>query len=174
MKRIITFVGLPGSGKTTFADMVREEVGGARINADQIRATISNDLKFSLHDRRVQASRMGALAAIAVMTPPALSLYPDEFLEQLNKIVVVDFICPTHAMMEEYLWSARMWCRDAHHSVVWMNTIKPEQSRFPDTAKLYEPPANPTMTVEGWIPDADKSVVVDRIIKQLNLRKKSQ
>jgi adenylylsulfate kinase-like enzyme len=168
-KRIILFVGLPGSGKTTAADMLHARVGGARINADQVRATISNDLKFGIEDRRVQAYRMGALCGLALQTPPAISIYSEEFLARLNSIVIADFVCPTHDMMKEFLWGARMSTSDYLFNSVWMNTITPEQSRFPDTAKLYEPPVNPTITLNGFLPRDILEDAVDNIVRTLNL-----
>lgn len=168
-KRIILFVGLPGSGKTTAADMLHKRVGGARINADQVRASISSDLKFGVEDRRVQAYRMGALCGLALQDPPALSVYSKEFLERLNSIVVVDFICPTHEMLKEFIWGARLATSGHHFQMIWMNTITPEQSRFPDTAKLYEPPVNPTITINGYQEPDMMEEAVEHIINTLKL-----
>jgi adenylylsulfate kinase-like enzyme len=168
-KRIILFTGLPGSGKTTAADMLHKRVGGARINADQVRASISSDLKFGVEDRRVQAYRMGALCGLALQTPPAISIYSEEFLNRLNSIVIADFVCPTHEMMKEFLWGARMSTSDYLFNSVWMNTISPDQSRFPDTAKMFEPPVNPTITLDGYHDPFLMAEAVDRIINTLNL-----
>ena len=78
---IIQFLGLPGSGKTTIADAVRDRTNAIHINADQVRAGLNKDLGFSPEDRVEQARRMGELARL---------------LEQIqDKPVLVDFVCPT-------------------------------------------------------------------------------
>ena len=41
---IIQFIGLPGAGKTTIADAVRDRTNALHINADDIRAGLNKDL----------------------------------------------------------------------------------------------------------------------------------
>jgi len=85
---IIQFLGLPGSGKTTIADAVRDRTNAIHINADQVRAGLNKDLGFSPEDRVEQARRMGELARL---------------LEQIqDKPVLVDFVCPTDATREAF------------------------------------------------------------------------
>lgn len=169
--KVILLVGLPGSGKTTLGDMIRDLTGGARVNADMIRSTISVDLKFTIEDRRVQAFRMGAISAIAVQRPPALSIYPEEFLERLNKTVVTDFVCPTPDMHKEFTWSVKMVDRRVHVITVWMNTITAEQSRFPDTAALYQKPSPEQIqySVQGFKTKEQLQEVAADIVKTFNL-----
>lgn len=151
MKTVITIVGLPGSGKTTLGDMIHKLIGGARINADQVRATISCDLKFTEMDREIQAYRMGALAALALYEPIQVTGGGKVDIGYLNKTAIVDFVCPTQRTRAVYDWSIRatnpMLIRKYD---IWMNTITPEQSRFPDTAKLFEPPEGMHLAVEGY------------------------
>ena len=147
MKAIITLFGLPGSGKTTLADMIHKLTGGARINADAMRSTISRDLKFSDDDRAIQAWRMGRLAAIALAEPP--TIVSGENLWTLNSVAVVDFVNPTERTRRTYDWAIKSDLPfQVKHIRIWMNTITPEQSRFPDTAKLFEAPATKYATVE--------------------------
>ena len=71
----ILIFGLPGSGKTTFAEKLCKNLDVAYFNADQIR-TIYNDWDFSNLGRITQANRMMGLINLT------------------NKNCVIDFVCP--------------------------------------------------------------------------------
>jgi adenylylsulfate kinase-like enzyme len=151
MKTVITLFGLPGSGKTTLGDMIHKLIGGARINADVVRSSISTDLKFTDDDRAIQAWRMGRLAAIALAEPP--TVVSGENMWNLNKTVIVDFVNPTERTRRTYDWAIRTELPfQFNHVKIWMNTITPEQSRFPDTAKLFEEPSRDgyTFNLRGY------------------------
>ena len=112
---IIQFMGLPGSGKTTIADAVRDRTNAIHLNADQVRSGLNKDLGFTPEDRVEQARRMGELARL---------------LESIqDKPVLVDFICPTEETRKAF---------GEADVVVWVDTIK--ESRFDDTNKLWEDP----------------------------------
>jgi len=74
MKKILVF-GLPGSGKSTFAQKLVKDKPFAYFNADEIRKIFS-DWDFTEKGRIRQAMRMSELARIAVKT------------------YVIDFVCP--------------------------------------------------------------------------------
>jgi len=61
---IILFIGLPGAGKTSIADAVRDRINGLHINADEVRSGLNSDLGFTVEDRIEQARRMGELARL--------------------------------------------------------------------------------------------------------------
>ena len=112
---IIQFMGLPGSGKTTIADAVRDRTNAIHLNADQVRSVLNKDLGFTPEDRVEQARRMGELARL---------------LEGIqDKPVLVDFVCPTEETRKAF---------GEADVVVWVDTIK--ESRFDDTNKLWEDP----------------------------------
>jgi len=124
----ILIMGLPGSGKTYFAERlqkylehystmfkVSETIEGSRatvkwINADDVRKKY-NDWDFSHEGRIRQSNRMRELA--------------DSFF---NDFVIVDFVAPLPEMRHNFKAD---W-------VIWIDTI--EKGRFEDTNKLFVPP----------------------------------
>jgi phosphopantetheine adenylyltransferase len=124
----ILIMGLPGSGKTYFAERLQkylehystmfkisETLEGSRatvkwINADDVRKKY-NDWDFSHEGRIRQSIRMRELA--------------DSFF---NDFVIVDFVAPLPEMRHNFKAD---W-------VIWMDTI--EKGRFEDTNKLFVPP----------------------------------
>jgi adenylylsulfate kinase len=106
-------MGLPGSGKTTFARFLAEHFRCVHFNADDIRENINKDLGFSPEDRIEQARRMGHLCNIVT---------------RWERKVIADFVCPTKETREAF----------APDFIIWMNTIK--EGRFDDTNKLFVQP----------------------------------
>ena len=111
-KMKILIMGLPGSGKTTLAQMIAPRLNAVWLNADEIRKQ-ADDWDFSRDGRMRQSLRMRSLAETAVGA---------------NRTVVADFICPTEKTREHF---------DAEY-VIWMDTIK--ESSFEDTNKMFEEP----------------------------------
>jgi hypothetical protein len=124
----ILIMGLPGSGKTYFAERLQryiehystmfkasETLEGSRaavkwINADDVRKKY-NDWDFSHEGRIRQSNRMRELA--------------DSFF---NDFVIADFVAPLPEMRHNFKAD---W-------VIWIDTI--EKGRFEDTNKLFVPP----------------------------------
>ncbi len=150
--------------------MIHEMAGGARVNADAVRKSISTDLKFSDDDRAIQAWRMGRLAAIALAEPP--TVVSGENMWNLNKMVVVDFVNPTERTRRTYDWAISTELPFRYlHVKVWMNTITPEQSRFPDTAKLFERPdsTKTTLEVNGYKTLEELKMTAAQVLSFVNL-----
>lgn len=115
----ILVMGLPGTGKSTFAKKLFEdlkELGKPAewFNADQIRKAV-NDWDFTQEGRIRQAERMKRFAENATT---------------MGKIAICDFVCPTHELRSIF---------DAD-VVVWMDTIS--KGRYDDTNNLFEEPTN--------------------------------
>lgn len=114
----ILIMGLSGSGKTTFAHKLVEDIKALGrpvewLNADRIRSAF-NDWDFSEQGRIRQAERMARFATNA---------------ETMGNIVVADFICPTQTMRN--IFNADI--------VVWMDTVS--SSEYKDTDKLFQEPS---------------------------------
>jgi hypothetical protein len=129
MAKRILIMGLPGSGKTYFAERLKnyleqhsdlfhtdaENISASRaqvkwINADDVRKKY-NDWDFSHEGRIRQSLRMRELA--------------DSFL---NDFVIVDFVAPLPEMRNNFKadWT------------IWIDTI--EKGRFEDTNKVFTAP----------------------------------
>ena len=114
MKKIL-ICGLPGTGKTTFAEELKSQMQlkGKTVvwyNADYIRY-INNDWDFSVEGRIRQAKRMKHLAD-TVMTD----------------YVICDFVAPTKELRDIF---------DADY-MIWMDTES--CSKYQDTDKVFEKP----------------------------------
>lgn len=114
----ILIMGLPGSGKSTFANMLAEELSTNMavevFDADVVREQLQ-DFDFSADGRRRQAERMRDLATAA---------------EYQNIVPICNFICPLPEYREVF---------DAT-ILVWLDTVK--TSNYPDTNTLFVPPTN--------------------------------
>jgi adenylylsulfate kinase len=93
----ILIMGLPGSGKTTLAQMMAPRFNAVWLNADKVRKE-ANDWDFSDDGRRKQSLRMRSLAEGAVGN---------------NRTVIADFVCPTKKTREHF----------GADYVIWMDTI---------------------------------------------------
>lgn len=139
----ILIMGLPGSGKTTFAaalfaEFLANDMIAYWYNADDIREK-NNDWDFSPEGRMRQATRMANIAEA-----------------HKNENVICDFVAPLEEMRKVF---------DADY-VIWMNTVY--SSRYEDTNNMFQLPENvdfqiQEMDYEKWVP-----VVFDDIRKKLN------
>ena len=118
----ILIMGLPGSGKTTLAMALARELQCVHFNADEIRKEINKDLGFSEADRIEQARRMGVLCDIT---------------GRYGAHVIADFICPTPEARKAF----------GAAFIIWVDRIK--ESRFEDTNKLFVPPVDYAVRING-------------------------
>lgn len=113
IKRKILICGLPGSGKTTLAELLVPRMNAVWFNADAIRQEIHKDLGFTEEDRNEHARRLGKLSDWASMS---------------GNYVVADFCCPTEQARELF----------NPDYVVWVNRI--QEGRYADTNKMFQRP----------------------------------
>lgn len=111
----ILVMGLPGSGKTTLAQILARKLGAVHWNADAVRSNVNKDLGFSMDDRIEQARRMGWLC---------------DQVTSAGHIAVADFVCPTFATRNAF---------DPDY-LIFMDTIS--SGRFADTNALFERPTS--------------------------------
>ena len=126
----ILICGLPGSGKTTFAQELKGHLGidADWHNADRVRK-IYDDWDFSPEGRIRQVNRMKQLAENSKV-----------------KYVICDFVAPTKEIRDIF---------DADF-VVWMDTIK--KSEYEDTNKIFEKPTNDEWDYVVKVKDASNTV----------------
>lgn len=123
-------MGLPGSGKTTLAEILAPMYNAVWLNADKVREE-ANDWDFSDEGRKRQALRMKTLAQEAVDN---------------NRNVVADFVCPTPKTRDEF----------GADYIIWMDTIK--EGRFEDTNKIFEPPEKVDFHITEWREDTHEKI----------------
>ena len=131
-------MGLPGSGKTTLAkhlveELVRSGISVSWLNADSVRKSY-NDWDFSTEGRIRQAIRLDKLAN-----------------ESTGDVVLVDFIAALEQQRIQF---------NADFTI-WMNTIT--AGRFADTNAAYETPDKYDIQVTSW-----ESIDVKQIVDTIN------
>lgn len=136
-------MGLPGSGKTTFAMKLVDllTVNGEEVehfNADVVRKTF-NDWDFSPEGRMRQATRMRSMAEQAI---------------KRGRHAVCDFVCPTPEAQNLF----------EYDNIIFMDTIK--EGRFEDTNKIFTRPRNITHWIDTWEESND---IVIEVVYQLKM-----
>jgi len=119
----ILIMGLPGSGKSTFAEPLAKSLFGIWINADQVREKY-DDWDFSDKGRVRQSQRMKHLSDGVVMA---------------GGVAIADFICPTEETRREF---------DADFTI-WMATIG--VGKYEDTNKIFIEPEDYDIRISKWI-----------------------
>lgn len=117
----ILIMGLPGSGKTTLAGELYNELNSTTQvvswhNADNVRR-LFDDWDFTDDGRLRQAYRMADLAKVD---------------EKDGIISICEFICPTQKMRDAFASTGKP------DYIIWMDTIK--AGRYKDTNKIFEAP----------------------------------
>ena len=128
----VLIMGLPGSGKTTLAEKLFDEIlknhPAEWVNADELRKE-TDDWDFSVDGRKRQAWRMRSIA--------------DKGIEA-GFIMICDFVCTTRELRE--IFDADM--------TIWMDTVR--RSEYKDTNKIFEKPTKEEYDIRIDEFDSDK------------------
>ena len=119
----ILIMGLPGSGKSTFAEPISKALFATRISANKVREKY-DDWDFSTEGRIRQSHRMKHLSDGVVMA---------------GRVAIADFICPTEETRREF---------DADFTI-WMSTI--DVGKYEDTNKIFTEPEDYDIKISKWI-----------------------
>ncbi len=119
----ILIMGLPGSGKSTFAEPISKALFATRISANQVREKY-DDWDFSTEGRIRQSHRMKHLSDGVVMA---------------GRVAIADFICPTEETRREF---------DADFTI-WMSTI--DVGKYEDTNNIFTKPKDYDIKISKWI-----------------------
>lgn len=138
MKRKILIMGLPGSGKTTLAEILVRKLNAAWFNADAVRQDIYSELGFSAEDRISHATRMGKLCDWAKMG---------------GSYVIADFVCPTEETRNAF----------GADFIIWVDRI--EEGRYEDTNKMFEAPSNADIRLSAGSPEEWAESVIEELNK---------
>ena len=168
---ILWFTGLPGSGKSTIANIVERELHaqGAHtylLDGDNVRHGLSRDLGFTDADRVENIRRVGEVAKLFV---------------DAGMIVLCSFISPS---VRSAAWCVSSWARAnssrytlIQHSMsasgairrVCMHVRKPVTSRTsPGSIRLYEPPEAAEVVIRTDQHSAEEAA--RRVIDELQAR----
>jgi cytidyltransferase-like protein len=139
MKKIL-IMGLPGSGKTTLAHLLKKKLNAVHFNADEVRQNINKDLGFSVEDRNEQARRMGWLCDQVCKT---------------NSYAIADFVCPTKQTRAAF----------GDCVTIWMNTV--QSGRFEDTNKLFEAPQWVDFEIKTFEAERHAEVIAEKLMPKL-------
>ena len=125
-------MGLPGSGKTSFASLLNEKLqtkfSTEWLNADEVR-TKTNDWDFSIDGRIRQSLRM-----------------KDMIVKSEAEYIIIDMVAPLVEMRKNI----------SPDITIWINTIL--KSRFEDTDSIFIPPKNADIVIHDFNYNIDKIV----------------
>jgi len=154
---VIWLTGLPGSGKTTTAKLLEDELRtrGLRVetlDGDEVRKSLSPDLGFSRADRETHAkrvayvshllSRNGIVTIVALISP--FQSVREHARKQIGRFVEVWVKCPVET------------CRMRDPKGLYKDAAAGKLSNLTGVQDPYEPPINPEIIIdtEHESPDA--------------------
>jgi len=154
ISQVVWFTGLPGSGKTTLAEVVARDLRARGIaclviDGDALRRELCRDLGFTREDRREQCRRAAALARLAA----------DQGL-----IAIVSLVSPyredraaarkifePHAWHEVHVATPAALCAERDQRGLWTGAIGLTGRDAP-----YEEPDQSALRIISGVGDADQ------------------
>jgi len=169
---LVWFTGLSGSGKSTIANSLEEEllkmnISTYTLDGDNIRKGINNDLTFSPEDRTENIRRIAEVANLfvdagVVVLGAFVSPYRKD-RENIKKIV------GESNFIEIYINTSLEECEKRDVKGLYKKARKGEIKNMTGIDAPYEAPLNPDIEIKTEILTIDKSVkrIIDIIIKKL-------
>jgi adenylylsulfate kinase-like enzyme len=140
--RKILILGLPRAGKSTLGKELAKQLNGVWWDADIVRKQIGDDLGFSIEDRIIQSKRMAWLC---------------DTVNEAGHYAVASFVCPTDETRRSFGLENAF--------VVFLDTIKPQDSPYSDTNILFQKPKFYDMIFSKW---EEPSKMAEDVIRELN------
>lgn len=171
----IWLTGLSGAGKSTLADGAQVWLQGSgiralRIDGDQLRAGLCEDLRFSAEDRHENVRRasqvarllneQGALVLVSMISPTA-------FDRQTAREIV-----GTERFMEVYVRADVEQCRARDPKGLYAKVQRGEIAQFTGISAPYEPPTAPDLTIDTTTAPATECI--DKLVRMVRSRMQSQ
>lgn len=166
----IWLTGLPGSGKTTIANMLGEYFKSINkkfyiLDGDNIRTTISKDLGFSLSDRIESNRRVAHIAKILLesgVTPIVSTISPTEELRSMAKEIIGN-----ENIKLIYLSTPLEVCIERDPKGLFKSNKKKIKNITGLNSK-YETPSSPDLVIDTSL--ISKSKTLEAVLKSLNLK----
>ncbi|WP_442873232.1 adenylyl-sulfate kinase [Cupriavidus sp. USMAA2-4] len=152
----VWLTGLSGAGKSTLADgaqrwLSRLGIRSLRIDGDQLRAGICQDLRFSAEDRHENVRRAAHIAKL---------------INEQGLLVLVSMISPTELdrqtarsivgadhFLEVYVRADLEQCRARDPKGLYARVQRGEIAQFTGISAPYEPPRTPDLTIDTTTAD---------------------
>lgn len=146
----VWFTGLSGSGKTTIAELLQENLikRGLKVellDGDVVRQNLSKGLGFSQEDRDINIRRIGFVCNLLTrngIVAIGSAISPYKAIRDENRALIGNFVevyvkCPLEVLTE----------RDVKG--LYKKAIAGEIKNFTGVSDPYEPPENPEVVVES-------------------------
>jgi adenylylsulfate kinase len=164
----VWLTGLPSSGKSTLARLLKEELDQAGfpvevLDGDEVRQRLTKGLGFSKQDREENIlriayvakllTRVGAVAITAAISPYQASRERAKL--EIGRVIEVYVKCPLSVCMQ----------RDVKG--LYAKAIKGQIQNFTGISDPYEPPTNPHVVVNTDTESIEESLtkILDGLLK---------
>ena len=168
--QVLWLTGLPGSGKTTIAKRVidelhKREIKAEMLDGDEIRRVISSELGFSKADREMHAhrviylskllSRNGIVAVVALISPyRSIREYARKNLENF---------------VEVWVKCSLQTCQRRDPKGLYKTASQGKMSNLTGIQDPYEPPNHPEIVLDTEMnnPEQCSNIVLEHLFKKL-------
>lgn len=152
MAKTLWLTGLPGSGKTTLARLVRDELASSGepthvLDGDDMRRGLCSDLGFSRQDRAENVRRVSEVARVlndAGVTAVVACVSPHADARARARSTVVP-----HDFLEAWVSTPLSVCRARDPKGLYARAERGEVHKLTGLTAPYEEPESPDVVVDG-------------------------